>query len=309
LRVVFAGTPAFAAVALEALASAGHEIALVLTQPDRPSGRGMRLAASAVSEAAAKMGIAAHKPVSLRDDAALERLRAARAQVMVVAAYGQILPREVLAIPPLGCINIHASLLPRWRGAAPIHRALLAGDESTGISIMQMDEGLDTGPVLFERSLAIGSRETTGSLTAALAALGGAAIVEALGRLPALPRVPQDPSRATYAGKISRAEAGIDWTRSNREIDRQVRAFDPFPGAQSTLQGEALKVWACELSDKDGEPGTVVEADEDRLLVACASGSLRLLTVQRAGGRRLSAVDFLRGTPIPTGTRLGEIAR
>jgi methionyl-tRNA formyltransferase len=305
LRVVFAGTPPFAARALEAIAAAGHEVALVLTQPDRPAGRGMRLTPSAVSDAAARLGLAMAKPPSLKDEQAREAIRQAAPGVMVVAAYGLILPQAVLDIPARGCINIHASLLPRWRGAAPIHRALLEGDEVSGVSIMQMDEGLDTGPVLLERSLAIPERATTGSLTQALADLGASAVVEALAALAALRATPQDSSRATYAAKISKAEARIDWTRDNVAIDRQVRAFDPAPGAESRLGDEVVKIWGAELVDARGAPGEVIDSGDDRLIVACGRGALCLTKLQRPGGRRHSAAEFLRGTPVPPGVRLG----
>jgi methionyl-tRNA formyltransferase len=230
---------------------------------------------------------------------ALDGLRAARADVMVVAAYGLILPPAVLEIPARGCLNIHASLLPRWRGAAPIQRAILAGDERTGISIMRMDAGLDTGPVLLERAIAIDSRETTGSLTRRLIELGARAIVEALAELSHLSPRAQDARLATYAAKITKAEARIDWSRRCDEIDRQVRAFDPSPGAEATLDGEVLKIWAVEpVPEMRGLPGSVVRGPKDELLVACGVGGLRLSLVQRPGGRKMSAQDFLRGRPL-----------
>jgi methionyl-tRNA formyltransferase len=305
LRVVFAGTPHFAARALEAIAAAGHEVALVLTQPDRPAGRGLRLTPSAVSESAARLGLSIDKPASLKDEQARGRIRQAAPDVMVVAAYGLILPKGALEIPPRGCINIHASLLPRWRGAAPIHRALLEGDEVSGVSIMRMDEGLDTGPVLLEREMAIPPRATTGSLTEALASLGASAIVEALASLAALRAAPQDSSRATYAAKVSKAEARIDWTRDNVAIDRQVRAFDPAPGAESRLGDEVVKVWGAEPVDATGAPGEVIVTGDDRLIVACGRGALCLTKLQRPGGRRLSTAEFLRGNPLGPGMHLG----
>jgi len=304
LRVVFAGTPPFAARALEAIAAAGHDVALVLTQPDRPAGRGMRLTPSAVSEVAGKLGLNVEKPASLKADEARKSLRDAAPDVMVVCAYGLILPKAVLEIPARGCINIHASLLPRWRGAAPIHRALLAGDATTGITIMQMDEGLDTGPILLEKALAIGRRETTRSLTDALAALGAKAILEALESHAQLaPRI-QDSSRATYAAKIAKSEARIDWNADSDAIDRQVRAFDPAPGAEARQGEEALKIWSAELADGKGHPGEVIIAEGDKLVVACGRGALRLGTLQRPGGKRLSAADFLRGKGISVGALL-----
>ena len=223
-------------------------------------------------------------------------MRAARADVMVVAAYGLILPPAVLEIPARGCLNIHASLLPRWRGAAPIQRAILAGDERTGISIMRMDAGLDTGPVLLERALAIDARETTGSLTVRLAELGARAIVEALAELPHLTPRAQDGRLATYAAKVTKAEARIDWSGRCDEIDRQVRAFDPSPGAEAMLDGEVLKIWAAEpVPGMRGLPGSVVRGPKDELLVACGVGGMRLDLVQRPGGRKMNAADFLRG--------------
>ncbi|HSS27334.1 MAG TPA: methionyl-tRNA formyltransferase [Usitatibacter sp.] len=304
MRVAFAGTPPFAARALEALAAAGHEIPLVLTRPDSAAGRGLNLAASAVGQVAASRGFAVSKPRTLREAAAREPIEQASPDVMVVAAYGLILPPEVLAIPRLGCINIHASLLPRWRGAAPIQRALLAGDARTGVSIMRMDEGLDTGPVLLEKAVDIGPRETGGSLTARLADLGAQAIVEALAGLGKLAARAQDGTSATYAAKVEKAEALIDWRRPAAEIDRQVRAFDPAPGASTRWGAESLKVWSAEFAAGQGEPGTVLEASNGRLVIAAGAGALALTGIQKAGGRRLSVADFLRGTRISPGTRL-----
>lgn len=306
MRVVFAGTPAFAATALAALDRAGHELPLVLTQPDRPAGRGLKLTPSAVGQWAAERGLAVGKPATLKDRQAVESIRAARPDVIVVAAYGLLLPADVLAIAPRGCINIHASLLPRWRGAAPIQRALLAGDAETGISIMRMDAGLDTGPVLLVRRHAIGPRETAGSLTDALAALGAEAIVDALGRIDSLPPCPQGAEVATYAPKVAKAEARIDWSQPATAIDRQVRAFDPAPGAETTFQGAILKVWKAEPVHGSGAPGEVLQGREGRFRVACGSGALDLGVVQRAGGRRLEAAEFLRGSPVPEGARLGQ---
>lgn len=294
MRVVFAGTPPFAARALEALAAAGHVIPLVLTQPDRLSGRGLKLTPSAVSIAASEVGFAVAKPQSLKDPQAAAQLRAVDCDVMVVAAYGLILPQSVLDMPRRGCLNIHASLLPRWRGAAPIQRAILAGDEKTGISIMRMEAGLDTGPVLLARELAIAPRATTGTLTEALAALGTEAIVEALDRLDALVASRQDDARATYAAKVSKAEARIDWSRTSVEIDRRVRAFDPAPGAEAILAGQPIKIWSSEPVAGNGAPGEWLARDKD-LVVACGSGALRLLVVQRPGGKRLPAHAFVQG--------------
>ncbi len=304
MRAVFAGTPPFAAAALEALVGAGHEIPLVLTQPDRPAGRGLRETASAVAQAAARLGLRVEKPATLKDPAAQELVRAVAPDVMVVAAYGLLLPAEVLAIPRSGCLNIHASLLPRWRGAAPIQRALLAGDLETGVDIMQMEKGLDTGPVLLEKRIAIGAGETAGELTARLAALGAQAVVEALRSLPTLVPRPQDASRATYAAKVAKSEARIDWSRSSEEIDRLVRAFNPAPGAEAALGKEALKVWKARVVPGQGAPGEVLEAEGDRLVVATGSGALALLEIQKPGGRRVSASEFLRGARLRRGAPL-----
>jgi methionyl-tRNA formyltransferase len=268
----------------------------VLTQPDRPAGRGLKLAPSAVGELAARLGLRVEKPASLKAPGALELLRATNADLMVVTAYGLILPRDVLAIFPRGCINIHASLLPRWRGAAPIQRAILAGDRRTGVCIMQMDAGLDTGPVLLERATPIEPGDTTGTLTERLSALGAAALVDALATFDALSPKPQDASLATYAAKIAKSEARIDWANDAEAVDRQVRAFNPAPGAEAALGGEMVKVWACEpVNGIQGSAGSILRAEGSELLVACGSGALRLTTLQRAGGRKMPAADFLRG--------------
>ena len=304
MRVAFAGTPPFAASALEALAAAGHEIVLVLTRPDSASGRGLNVSPSAVGQLAARHGLQVSKPRSLREAPSREPIVQAAPDVMVVAAYGLILPPEALSIPRLGCLNIHASLLPRWRGAAPIQRALLAGDARSGVAIMRMDEGLDTGPVLLEKAIDIAPRETGGSLTARLAELGAGAIVEALASLERLGATPQDEASATYAAKVGKAEALIDWGRPAVEIDRQVRAFDPAPGAHARWAGDTLKIWAAEPAGGRGDPGTVLEASQGRLVVATGEGALALTTVQKPGGKRLSAAEFLRGTRLFPGTKL-----
>lgn len=312
MRIVFAGTPEFAAEALRALLAAGHEVALVLTQPDRPSGRGLALKPSPVKSVALAAGIEVFQPQTLRDADAQARLRALGADLMVVAAYGLILPPAVLETPRLGCINIHASLLPRWRGAAPIQRALLAGDRETGISIMQMEAGLDTGPVLLSESLPIAADETTGSLHDRLAVLGGRLIVEALAALP-LPAQVQPEQGVSYAAKIGKAEAAIDWAASAVDIDRQVRAFNPAPGAAFSLAGTPVKVWRARIEcgiggGRAGAPGTVLSADREGVVVACGSGALRLLELQKAGGKRLGAAQFLAGNPLPVGTCLSSPA-
>ncbi len=299
MRVVFAGTPAFAARSLEAIAAAGHEVALALTQPDRPAGRGMRLGSSAVAQSAERLGIPLLKPASLKQGDAAAQIRAVDPDVMVVAAYGLLLPESVLAIPRRGCLNIHASLLPRWRGAAPIQRALLAGDSLSGVSIMQMDAGLDTGAVLLETAHPIGARDTTGSLTEALSRLGAEAIVAALERLDSLVPRAQSSQDATYAPKIAKAEARIDWSRSNLALDRMVRAFDPAPGADAAFLAESLKIWEAEPIAGKGSVGEVVDSGAARLVIACGEGALNILRVQRPGGKRMPIGDFLRGFPQP----------
>jgi len=305
VKILFAGTPEFAAAALTSLHGAGHEIALVLTQPDRPSGRGLQRTPSAVKRCAESLGFAIAQPRTLRDACTIEALAAQAADAMIVAAYGLILPREVLAIPRRGCINIHASLLPRWRGAAPIQRALLAGDRETGISIMQMDEGLDTGAVLLREAIPIAPDDTAQSLHDKLAALGARLIVKAL----AEPRdaVSQDDRAATYAAKIDKREALIDWRETAGTIERKVRAFNPVPGAATKYRGDVLKIWGASLApDVRGEPGGVCAADERGIVVAAGEGALRVTELQRAGGRRLSAATFLAGSPLKPGERLGD---
>ena len=320
MRVIFAGTPEFARVALERLLAAGFTVPLVLTQPDRPAGRGMKLQASPVKQCALQHGIAVAQPLSLRLDgkypedaaAAKAAIEAAQADVMVVAAYGLILPQWVLNTPRLGCLNIHASLLPRWRGAAPIHRAIEAGDAETGVTIMQMDAGLDTGDMLLLEKTAISPADTTATLHDRLAQLGGRLIVEALemAACGGLKPTPQPAEGVTYAHKIDKAESTIDWNQPAEVIARRVRAFDPFPGAATTLGADAIKVWSCEIDSCSRTPdaacGQIVFIDADGIGVACGAGSLLRLTVlQRAGGKRLPAADFLRGFPLAPGMVLG----
>ena len=295
MRVAFAGTPPFAARALDALVAAGHSVELVLTQPDRPAGRGMGVAPTAVAKSAVAHGIPTEKPVTLKDPSAQQRLRELRPDMMVVAAYGLLLPQAVLDIPLRGCLNIHASLLPRWRGAAPIQRALLAGDEETGISIMRMEAGLDTGPVLLTMRTPIGAREEAGSLLQRLTELGAAAIVEALARLDDLEPEPQAEMHATYAAKVGKADARIDWSQPAAFIHRQVRAFNPIPGAEARVGEETLKVWQAEVVEVRASPGEVLASKADGLVVGGGYGALRLLEIQRPGGRRMPATDFLRG--------------
>jgi methionyl-tRNA formyltransferase len=258
-----------------------------------------------VAAAAAERGWPVEKPASLRTPEAQQRVREAGAEVMVVAAYGLILPAAVLDICPHGCINIHASLLPRWRGAAPIQRAILAGDVATGVTIMQMDAGLDTGPALLDKPYPIGARETTGSLTQALADLGAAAVVEALAGLGRWTPRPQDESLASYARKVTKAEARVQWTGSSLSIDRQVRAFDPAPGAEARLGDETVKIWGAEPVTGRGTPGEVLAAGAEGIVVACGQGALRITVLQRPGARRLSAAQFLQGRALAAGERLG----
>jgi len=305
LRLVFAGTPPFAARALEALFHAGHQVGLVLTQPDRPAGRGLKPTASAVARKAEELGLAVAKPASLRTPEARDRISAAQPEVMVVAAYGLLLPEQVLTIPPKGCLNIHASLLPRWRGAAPIQRAILAGDRETGIAIMAMEAGLDTGPVLLERRVPVAERDTTASLTERLAMVGAEAIVAALRDFACLEPRPQDAGGVTYAAKIGKEEARLDWRDEALALDRKVRAFDPFPGAESRLDGQVLKVWQAVPVGGSGEPGTVIRQEKGCPVVACGVGALALTLLQRPGSRRMPAVEFVKARPIPVGTRLG----
>ncbi|MDM7942010.1 MAG: methionyl-tRNA formyltransferase [Hydrogenophaga sp.] len=314
MKLIFAGTPEFASVALARLLAAGFDVALVLTQPDRPAGRGMKLQASPVKQLALAHHIAVAQPRSLRLDgkypddaiAARQAIEAAQADAMVVAAYGLILPPWVLDVPRLGCLNIHASLLPRWRGAAPIHRAIEAGDSDTGVTIMQMDAGLDTGDMLLVERLPIRADDTTGSLHDRLAVLGARLIVEALeiAACGSLRAQKQPDAGVTYAHKIDKAEAALDWTAPAATLARRVRAFNPFPGAATGLAGEAIKVWSAHDEDTaaaGSAPGEVLAADADGIRVATAAGVLVMTELQRAGGKRLPVADFLRGFPVARG--------
>ncbi len=297
MRIVFAGTPPFAERALHALLEAKNEVVLVLTQPDRPAGRGMKLAVSPVKKLAMERGLMVYQPPTLRDPLALGRLRDAKPDVLVVAAYGLILPQPVLELPRLGAVNIHASLLPRWRGAAPIQRAILAGDRQTGISIMQMDAGLDTGGILAQGEVPIGDEDTAQTLHDRLAALGADMLVEILvaisgGQTRARP---QPTGGVTYASKISKNEAQLDWRKTAADLDRAIRAFNPFPGAQATLGDVMLKIWRARRSGANGVPGQILGLDDQGIVVACGEESLTLLELQRPGGKRLSAAEFLRG--------------
>ncbi|GAB1369683.1 methionyl-tRNA formyltransferase [Rhodocyclaceae bacterium] len=304
MRVAFAGTPEFAAIALRALLAAGFDIPLVLTQPDRPAGRGQKLVASPVKQVALANGIAVHQPEKLRDPATHQPLIDAAPDVLVVAAYGLILPQAVLDIPRQGCLNIHASLLPRWRGAAPIQRCIEAGDAETGVTIMQMEAGLDTGPMLLQETLKVGAGETAASLHDRLAEQGGRLIVAALQRLDALDAVTQPAAGVTYASKIDKAEAAIDWTQSATAIERRIRAFDPFPGCTAQLGDATLKLWRAQFAEGNGQPGEILSVAPAGITVACGEGALRLTELQKPGGRRLTSADFLAGFSVTVGQRL-----
>lgn len=282
-----------------------HDVALVLTRPDQAAGRGLHVAASPVKQMALERGCEVFQPASLKGAEVESRLRNVRPDVVVVAAYGLLVPAPLLALPPFGAVNVHASLLPRWRGAAPIQRALLAGDQRTGVSIMKMDEGLDTGPVYERRALEITTDDDTGSLHDKLAELGAEALVDVLERLAAghAHAVPQPSEGATYAAKIDKRETRLDWTRPAVELERVVRAFRPAPVAATSLAGEPIKVWRAELADGRGEPGQLLDAGS--LRIACGAGALRILELQRAGGRKVSAEEFLRGRPLAAGIRFG----
>jgi methionyl-tRNA formyltransferase len=302
LRLVFAGTPEFAVPHLHACRRDNVEIVAVYTQPDRPAGRGRSLSASPVKQAALALGVAVEQPENFRQPGAVDHLRNLAPDLLIVVAYGLILPRKVLAIPGHGCWNVHASLLPRWRGAAPIQRALLAGDAQTGVCLMQMEAGLDTGPVLLRRSIPIGVDETGGTLHDKLAALGAALLAEGLERLtsgPPLTPQAQAAEGVTYAHKLEKAEARLDWNAPAEVIARKVRAFDPWPVAEAQLGGELLRIWKAAVADDDVAlaPGSIVAAGRDGIDVACAGGVLRLLEVQRAGGRRIRAADFANSRP------------
>lgn len=301
MRVGFAGTPEFAAAALAAIVDAGFTVPLVLTQPDRPAGRGLKLQPSAVKQLALHKGLALAQPRSLRlngkypDDAAAAQaaLRSADLDVLVVAAYGLILPQWALDVPRQGCLNIHGSLLPRWRGAAPIQRAIEAGDTETGITIMRMDAGLDTGAMLLRQAVPIGVEDTAATLHDRLATLGATLIVQALRDLPRLQSVPQPEAGANYAAKIDKSEAAIDWNRPAAEVERRLRAFDPFPGCTAEIAGQPVKVWRGRVVQGLGEPGQRLPGGDGRLVVACGSGALEITELQLPGGRRGVARDFL----------------
>jgi methionyl-tRNA formyltransferase len=300
MRIIFMGTPEFAVPALRALHEAGHEVVCVYTQPPRPAGRGKKLMPSPVQIEAERLGVPVRSPVSLRSAEAQAEFAALGADVAVVAAYGLILPQPVLDAPKHGCLNIHASLLPRWRGAAPIHRAVMAGDTETGVTIMQMEAGLDTGPMLHKVTVPVGSK-TTGELFAELGAVGAAAMVEVLADLSAFPPEVQDDSAAIYAPKIDKSEGKIDWSEPAEIIERLVRGLAPFPGAWFELGEERVKLLLAEVVDTSGAPGTVLD---ENFTIACGDGALRPLRLQRAGKPVLDRAEFLRGRAVAAGTVL-----
>ena len=302
LRLVFAGTPEFAVPCLEACRASGAEVVAVYTQPDRPAGRGRKLTPSPVKQAALAAGLAVEQPESLKSAEAQQALAAYRPDLLVVVAYGLILPRKVLAIPRLACWNVHASLLPRWRGAAPIQRAILAGDRESGVDLMQMEAGLDTGPVLLQRRTPIAREDTGGSLHDRLSQLGAEVLADGLRRLLAgeIPTAtPQPAEGVTYAHKLDKAEARLDFGQSAIELERQVRAFDPWPVAEGEIAGEPLRIWAAQAIELDhhATPGSVLAAGRDGIDLACGQGALRVTALQRAGGKRIGAVDYLNARP------------
>ncbi|MDC8446240.1 MAG: methionyl-tRNA formyltransferase [Nitrosomonas sp.] len=304
MKIIFAGTPVFAATALDALIQQHHDIVLVLTQPDRPAGRGMKVTASAVKLSAQTHGLKLLQPQSLKDNAIHEQLRETNADLMIVAAYGLILPESVLTLPRLGCLNIHASLLPRWRGAAPIQRAILAGDHETGITIMQMDAGLDTGPMLLKESIAIAHNDTAQTLHDKLSQLGAHAIIKALTLMQQNRLIPttQDEALACYAAKISKNEALIDWNKTAAQIDRTIRAYNPAPGAYTTFRGYAIKIWQASIITRGADqPGKIIAIEREGIIVACGTGLIRLEMIQKSGGKRLSAAEFLAGFKLHPG--------
>jgi methionyl-tRNA formyltransferase len=310
MNLVFAGTPEFAVPALKALLDAGHTILAVYTQPDRPIGRGRKLGMSAVKEFALERGLRVHQPVTLKSDDEAATLRALKPDALIVIAYGQILPKPILSIPKYGCINVHASLLPRWRGAAPIQRAIEAGDTKTGVTIMQMDEGLDTGAMLALAEIPIDADDNAATLHDRLAKLGGQLLVDTLAKLTdgAVTPQAQDSTRATYAVKLKKDEARLDWNADAELIARRVRAFNPWPVVHTTVDGQALRLWHAH-AEKGApailSPGTVLSADADGVRVQCASDVLRITRLQLEGGKVLDVRDFLNGRPLPAGTRLG----
>ena len=316
MKLAFAGTPEFAAVILDALVHSSHSIEAVFTRRDARAGRGNRITESPVKRRAVAAGIRVHQPGSMRTREASEELALLDVDMLVVAAYGFLLPAPILAIPRLGCINVHASVLPRWRGAAPVHHAILAGDRHTGVSIMQMETGLDTGPILATRTCKIAPEDTTGLLTNRLAELGAATLIDTLRahETGAVKARPQDESCVTIAPKISKSQAAIDWARPATEIERMIRAFDPWPVAHTHVTGEdapVLRIWRAELADSDSTqaPSTVLRCNEAGLLVATAHGAVNITELQPPGARRMSTAEFARGRRLAPGTRLGPGAR
>lgn len=300
MRIIFMGTPDFAVPSLNALVEAGHDVVAVYSQPPRPAGRGKTVMPTPVHQRATALGIEVHTPLSLKDSAAQAAFAALTADIAIVAAYGLILPRAILDAPRLGCLNVHASLLPRWRGAAPIHRAILAGDDETGVTIMQMEAGLDTGPMRAKQSTPIG-RKTSGALTAELADMGASLLIDVLAALNSHPPVDQPEDGVTYAAKIEKAESRIEFTQSAAQVDRQIRAFAPTPGAFFEHQGERIRILAAELAEGSGRPGTIID---DLMTIACGSGAIRPVRVQRAGKSAMSTAELLRGYALPSGTQL-----
>ena len=307
MKVIFMGTPDFSVGTLEALIGAGHEVVLVVTQPDKPKGRGGKMQYTPVKEAAVAHGIPVFQPVKIREPEAVEELRKYNADIMVVIAFGQILPKEILDMTPYGCINVHASLLPSYRGAAPIQWAVIAGDEMAGVTTMQMAEGLDTGDMLLTYETKVGEKETAGELFDRLAQSGAELLTQTLVKLDEITPRPQDDAQSCYAHMLDKQMAVIDWSRSAHEIDCLIRGLNPWPIALTSLAGERLKVFAAEKAAGNGEPGTVLEADPKKgLTVACGEGALRLTEIQLVGGKRMKATDFLRGHSLEVGVKLGE---
>ena len=294
-KLLFAGTPEFSLESLRALHKAGFVPAAVLTQPDRPAGRGKKLTQSPVKQFACEHDIPVWQPETLKDAGIVAQISQVQPDLMIVAAYGLLLPRAVLDLPKRGCVNVHASLLPRWRGAAPIQAAILEGDSQTGVSLMQMEAGLDTGPVMASAAISIGKEESAGTLQERLAVLGGELLVQKIGEIlqGKLEAIPQDDTLATYAGKIRKRDAAIDWSHTAEQISRKIRAYDPVPGASFDLEGEIIKCWKAEpLASGEGRAGTILSAGKDGVVVACAEGALRLAEIQRPGRRRVTAAEF-----------------
>ena len=307
MRIVFMGTPDFAVPSLQALIDAGHDVCAVYTQPDKPQGRKQILTAPPVKTLALEHDIPVFQPNTLKNEDEQARLRELAPEVIIVVAYGKLLPKAVLDIPPHGCINVHGSLLPRWRGAAPIQWAVIAGDEMAGVTTMQMAEGLDTGDMLLTYETKVGEKETAGELFDRLAQSGAELLTQTLVKLDEITPRPQDDAQSCYAHMLDKQMAVIDWSKSAHEIDCLIRGLNPWPMALTTLSGERLKVFAAEKANGRGEPGTVLEADPKKgLTVACGEGALRLTEIQLVGGKRMKATDFLRGHAIEVGTKLGD---